>query len=339
MANEMKKIYLSLIFLLTVTMLRGQTHDLIAPLTPQEFSKRLIPKFKPAASMPVTFITYNLIVMARKMERATAVPKLRNADSLDVKFLNIPGLNKLDPEIPVRVYRAKNITKAPVFIWCHGGGFVAGELNVDHQRCADMTLRSGVVVVSVDYRLAPEHKFPAGVNDAYATILWTIKHAAEMDIDTTKIGVGGASAGAGIVGSLVLMARNKKDFKIKLQLLLYPPADADTNRVSMREFWNIPGVKGADLPLLIKMYTGINAGDPLPDNLLPGMTKDFKDLPATYIATCGGDPLRDGGLVYAQRLIEAGISVEVHNYPGYPHGFLPERCTAEMYTIIDQYLK
>jgi acetyl esterase len=335
----MKKILLALVTLFSVTILKAQTPGPVHALTPKELSERLIPKLKMAAFMPILPVTYDLILQLRKKERVSEVPKLSNADSVDVKFISVPGLNAGDPEIPIRVYRPNNVKKVPVFVWCHGGGFVAGELNGDHQRCADIALRAGVVVISVDYRLAPEHKFPAGVNDAYAALLWSVKHAAEVGVDTAHIGVGGGSAGAGIVGSLVLMTREEKRFKISLQVLLFPPADTDTSRISVREFWNIPGVKGADIPILIKMYTGAEPGQPLPDNLLPGMAKNFKGLPVTYIATCGVDPLRDGGLVYAQKLQEAGVGVELHNYPGYPHGLLPERCFGEIYGVIDQYLK
>jgi acetyl esterase/lipase len=163
---NMKKILLSVIVFLSVTTLSAQTPEPVRPLTPKELSERLALKFKMAAYLPIAPITYDLIVQLRKKERASEVPKLSNADSLEVRFLNVPGLNTGDPEIPVRVYKPKNLKKAPVFVWCHGGGFVAGELNSDHQRCADIALRAGVVVISVDYRLAPEHKFPAGVNDA-----------------------------------------------------------------------------------------------------------------------------------------------------------------------------
>jgi acetyl esterase len=334
----MYKILLTLFALLSLSISRAQTPEPVKPLTPKELSERLVPKLKMAAFLPITTITYELILELRKKERATAVPKLTNADSLDISFINVPGLNAGDPEIPVRIYRPKNLKKGALFLWCHGGGFVAGELNSDHQRCANTALGAGVVVISVDYRLAPEHKFPAGVNDAYASLLWSVKHAAEIGIDTARIGVGGGSAGAGIVGSLVLMTREEKRFKISLQVLLFPPADTDTGRVSVRELWNIPGIKGADIGLLTKMYTGVDAGKPLPENVLPGLAKDFKGLPATYIVTCGVDPLRDGGLVYAQKLLESGVAVELHNYPGYPHGLLPDRNAAEIYTVIGQYL-
>lgn len=312
----------------------------IKPLTPQEVSERLLPAFRPLAFGPITTVSHEQIIEQRKMQNANPTPVLTNADSLEVSAVELPGLYATDPAIPVRIYKAKHLDKAPIMIWMHGGGFVSGNLNWEHQRCANLALRAGVVVISVDYRLAPENPFPAGMNDCYASLLWASKHAAEIGGDSARIGIGGSSAGAGLAGSVAQMARDKKGPRLGLQILEIPPADLDTTRRSVREFYNIPGVKGADIPVLLKFYLGKAYGkNPLPDYVLPGLAKDVSRLPPTLVITAGVDPLRDGGLAYALRLIEAGVPTELHNYSGYAHGMPLPGETEEIYRIIQQYLK
>lgn len=316
-----------------------QMQKKIKPLTPQEVSERLSPEIKMAAFMAPTKLDSAYIANARKADKARPTPKLINADSVEVSDLSIHGLEKNDSLVQIRIYKPKFTSgKIPLLVWFHGGGFVAGNLTSDHQVCATMAIRSQVVVISVDYRLAPEHIFPAGVNDGYSTLLWGISHASEYGIDTAKVGVGGGSAGAGIAGSIVLKARAEKGPKIKAQLLVFPPADTDTTRASVVELWNIPGIKGSDISTFMKLYLGPKQCKNVPENALPGLTKDLTNLPATYILTCGVDPLRDGGLHYAMRLIQAGVFTEVHNYAGYPHGYVPERANTELYYMVQKLL-
>jgi len=317
----------------------AQQSKTVKPLTPLEVSKRLSPELKLAAFAPVAKLDSNFIANARKADNARKTPALKNADSVEVIDLSIAGLSKNDPAVPIRIYRPKFATgKIPLLVWFHGGGFVAGNLSSDHQACATMAIRSKVVVISVDYRLAPENIFPAGVNDGYSTLLWGIAQADKYNIDIAKVGVGGGSAGAGIAGSIVLKARDENGPKIKAQLLVFPPADIDTTYVSVVELWNIPGVKGADLTTYLKLYLGEKQYKNVPENALPGLTKNFMGLPATYILTCGVDPLRDGGLKYANNLVANGVFVEFHNYAGYPHGFVPERASTELYFMANKLL-
>eukprot|EP01133_Synstelium_polycarpum_P010548 gene10548-12271_t len=308
------------------------------PLSLAAVRDRLLPEYKTLTAMPIEPTTYSGVLAARKKEPQNP-PALKNADSIDFRDLKIPGLLKNDPNVLVRVYIPKHIKNPPVFLWFHGGGFVLGNINQDHQTCADLALYGRALVISVSYRLAPENPYPAAVNDAYASLLWAKAHAAEFGADPTKIGVGGGSAGAGISGGLALMARDKKGPKLLLQALLIPPGDGDTTRVSVREYYQIPGVKGADIPVLLSMYMGKDFKGPIPGYALPGMAQELKGLPTTYIVTNGVDPLRDGGLAYAIRLIEAGIPVELHNFPGVPHGLGPKRFAPEFYAVLRQYLQ
>ena len=334
---------LSLVMLMACTAVFAQQtkkqKNTVRPLTAAEVSTRLSPEIKLLAFGPVSKLDSTFIANARKADKARPTPKLKNADSVEISDLNIPGLEKGDPLVPIRVYRPKYANgNVPLLVWFHGGGFIAGNLTSDHQACTTMSIRSQVVVISVDYRLAPEHVFPAGVNDGYSTLLWGISNAKTYGIDTAKVGVGGGSAGAAVAGSIVLKARAEKGPKIKAQLLVFPPADMDTTHVSVVELWNIPGVKGADMTRYLKYYLGEKQYKNVPEHALPGLTKNLKGLPPTYILTCGVDPLRDGALLYAQRLINAGIFTELHNYAGYPHGFVPERANTELYFMAKKLL-
>lgn len=313
--------------------------QVIRPLTPQEVSLRLLPQYRILAFGPVKPVTLDDIQKAKKSEREAPTPKLTNADSVEVTFTTIPGLKAGDPEIPVRIYRSKFQTqKVPVFVWYHGGGFVQGTLNWDHQRCANIALRGKVTVISVDYRLAPEHIYPAGLNDCYAAVKWAVTHAGKLGADSTKVAVAGASAGAGLAGGVALMARDRKEPRISLQILEIPPCDLDTTRRSIVEFYHIPGLKGADIPVLMKIYLGKDYGDNVPEYALPGLAKEVSGLPPALVVTAGVDPLRDGGIAYADRLIKAGIPVEFHNYAGYAHGMALPGEDELIYRMINQYL-
>ncbi|MBE8712907.1 alpha/beta hydrolase [Sphingobacterium hungaricum] len=311
----------------------------VKELTAQEVSDRLIETYAPLAFSPISPITLEQIKLLRAQERAMPIPVLTNSDSVDVDYVNIPGLLENDPPIPVRIYKPKGVDSASIFLWFHGGGFVQGTLNWDHQSCANIAQHTKSIVISVDYRLSPESTYPAAVNDGYSVFLWSIANAKKLKANPKKIAVGGGSAGASIAGSLVLMNREKSGPPISFQVLFFPAADVDLSRASVKELWNIPGIKGADIPVLFEMYVGNSDLKNVPENILPGITSNFKNIPATYLVTCGVDPLRDGALAYGIKLIQSGIPVELHNYPGYPHGALPNRMYPELYSFMNEYFK
>lgn len=303
-------------------------------------SERLLPQYKTMAFLPVKPEGLDHIFESRKREAVTSIPKLTNADSVIVRYTKVPGLNANDPEIPIRIYKSKNIPKGPIYLMFHGGGFVTGNLNWDHQRCANIAQHTGAIVISVDYRLAPENPFPAALNDAYASLRWAVKHAGAFGGDTAYVAVGGISAGAALAGSVVWKARDENGPKIAAQILEVPPADADTTYISVRDFYNFPGLKGSDLPFYLNIYIGeANAKHPLPKYVLPGLVEDVHGLPTTLIATCGADPLRDGGLAYAIRLIQGGIKTELLSYPGLAHGMPMPGYDEELYRFINIFLK
>lgn len=337
----MNKIQICLLAVLISFKLSAQVKDInTKPLTPQKLSERLLPQYKALAFLPIKPVSLADIIDGRKKEAEKPIPKLTNEDSITVTYTKIPGLNSGDPEIPVRIYKSKNIPKGPIYLMFHGGGFVSGNLNWDHQRAANIAQNTGAVVISVDYRLAPENPFPAALNDGYAALLWSVKHAAEFGGDTAHIAVAGGSAGAGLAGGIAWKARDENGPKITVQVLEIPPGDMDTTYISTREFYNIPGLKGADVMPLLKMYVPqVANGQPLPKYVLPGLIDDVHGLPITMVVTCGVDPLRDGGLAYGIRLIQAGIKTELLSYPGLAHGMGIPGYDEQLYRFINQFLK
>lgn len=232
----------------------------------------------------------------------------------------IPGPDGA-PDVPIRIYMPKDRTEAgPGFVNFHGGGFILGDLEIEHPRCLIMASAGGAVSVGVDYRLAPEHPFPAGVEDCFAALQWVAAHAEELKIDPTKIAIGGGSAGGNLTAAVALMARDRGGPKVAFQMLFYPVIDNRCETTSM--------VNGADCLIwnyqnsldMWDHYIGKDRSHVSP-YAAPACADDLSNLPPAYVITCEHDPLRDEALVYAMRLMTAGVPVELHNYPGTVHGF------------------
>ena len=224
-------------------------------------------------------------------------------------------------EIPVRVYTPDGRAPFPMLVYYHGGGWVIGSLETHDGLCRHLANAAGAVVVSVDYRLAPEHPFPASGEDAYAATRWVAANAAVIGGDAKRIAVGGDSAGGNLAAVVPLMARDRGGPPLVFQLLVYPVTDTPSaNTASYREnaegyfltakmmhwFWNHYCGKNPDL------------SDPY---LCPLRAKDLKRLPPALVVTAEFDPLRDEGEAYAARLREAGVPVTSKRYPGMIHGF------------------
>ncbi len=224
-------------------------------------------------------------------------------------------------EIPIRVYTPEGRAPFPVLVYFHGGGWVIGNLETHDGVCRHLANAAGAVVVSVDYRLAPEHPFPASGEDAYAATRWVAANAAVIGGDAKRIAVGGDSAGGNLAAVVSLMARDRGGPPLVFQLLAYPVTDTPSaNTASYREnaegyfltakmmhwFWNHYCGKNPDL------------SDPY---LCPLRARDLKRLPPALVITAEFDPLRDEGEAYAARLREAGIPATSKRYPGMIHGF------------------
>ncbi|MFI5525650.1 alpha/beta hydrolase [Streptomyces platensis] len=241
---------------------------------------------------------------------AAAVPA-PDLTGLDVEDRTVPA----DPDVPVRIYRPRQAQGA--VIWLHGGGFVMGDVETEHPWAARMAAHSGAVVISVGYRLAPEHPYPAALDDAHAVLAWTAEHAAGLGIAPERIAVGGHSAGAGIAAALALRARDRQGPPIRYQLLNQPGLDDRQETWSQRHFTDTPWMNRDKVTAAWRHYLGDTPATP---DAAPARAADLSGLPPAYIATAELCPNRDEDITYALRLLQAGVSVELHQWPGTFHG-------------------
>ncbi|MFK4069152.1 alpha/beta hydrolase [Streptomyces sp. NPDC029674] len=220
-----------------------------------------------------------------------------------------------EPDVPVRIYRPERAQGAVV--WMHGGGFVLGGLDSEHMMAGLLAAGSGAVVISVGYRLSPEHRFPAALDDAYAVLEWTAGHAAELGVDPARIAVGGHSAGGNLAAAVALRARDEQGPQIRFQLLNQAGLDDRQETWSARTFTDTPWMDRDKLSTSWRHYLGDRPATPY---AAPARATDLSGLPPAHIATAEFDPNRDEDIAYAQRLLQAGVSVELHQWPGTFHG-------------------
>jgi acetyl esterase/lipase len=245
--------------------------------------------------------------------------------SLDIEDRTIPGLEG-SPELVVRVYRPKQLAQTTAgLLYIHGGGFAVGDLDSEHAVAVQCARELGIVVVSVDYRLAPEHPFPAGLEDCYAALQWFHANTGELQVDPTRIAIRGGSAGAGLSAGLALMAKERGGPAICFQFLGIPELDDRLNTVSMTEFTDTPLWHRPNAILSWKYYlepTHTPGADDVPIQAAPARAsiEDLRGLPPAYVTTMEFDPLRDEGISYALKLLQAGVSVELHSFPRTFHG-------------------
>ena len=220
-----------------------------------------------------------------------------------------------DPDVAVRIYRPRRAHGA--IVWFHGGGFVMGDLETEHPWAVRIADGSQAVVVSVGYRRAPEQRFPAALDDAYAALIWTVEHAAELGFDPARVAVGGHAAGACLAAAVALRARDQHGPAIRYQLLNQPALDDRQQTWSARNFTATPFMTRDKVTASWRHYLGSAAATPY---AAPARADDLSDLPPAYIASAEFDPNRDEAIRYAQRLLEAGVSVELHHWAGTFHG-------------------
>jgi acetyl esterase len=223
-------------------------------------------------------------------------------------------------DIPVRVYApAERDGPLPGLLYIHGGGFVLGSVDTEHAGAVLMAREVGAVVVSVDYRLAPEHPFPAGLDDCYDTLTWMRDSADQLEVDLDRLAVFGNSAGGGLAAAVALLARDRGGPSLCFQYLGIPELDDRLETVSMQTFVDTPMWNRPNAVLSWQHYLGDDPGQVSP-YAAPARATDVSGLPPTYISTMEFDPLRDEGLIYGLRLLQAGVTVELHQYPGTFHG-------------------
>jgi acetyl esterase len=222
-------------------------------------------------------------------------------------------------EIPVRIYKPAGAGPLPVLVFFHGGGFVIGDLDSHDAACRALTNQAGCVTVAVDYRLAPEHKFPAAVDDCYAAAKWVSDHARELGSDPARMAVGGDSAGGNLSAVVSLLARDRGGPKIAFQLLVYPATDMACNTYSHKTFTDYFLTDRAIRYFLGHYLRG--EADRKDPTASPALAASHKGLPPTLIITAEFDPLRDEGEAYGEILRKAGVPVTVTRYDGMIHGF------------------
>jgi acetyl esterase len=227
--------------------------------------------------------------------------------------------------IPVRVYRPAGLDSCagPLVVQFHGGGFVFGGIQMGAWACSQVALRVGAVVVSVDYRLAPVHRFPAAVEDCYAAVAWAAANAAELGAEG-PVGVMGESAGGNLAAVACLLARDRGGPRIAHQALLYPATDMTGDGMasaSARANPHAPFLSAAEMTAYRRLYLGAD-GDPASPLASPLRAASHEGLPPALIQVAEHDPLRDDGAAYAAALRAAGVPVRLTEYVGMPHGFL-----------------
>ena len=284
--------------------LKGPIKKMLQEMPPTDFTK--IPAARAASRKMV-------LAMQSKM------PVIKGIVSEDRK---IPGTSGA-PEVAIRIYRPEKQTGIlPSLLWIHGGGYVFGDIDQEDYSARQFALAGECAVVSVEYRLAPEHPYPAPVEDCYAALKWLAANANKINIDPSRIATGGASAGGGLAAGLALLARDRNEVKTFFQLLIYPMIN-DGNITPPGEnlpdalFWtrasNLAGWR---------CYLGCEPGKGgISCYAAAFRATELAGLPPAYIAVGDIDLFAEEDVEYARRLINAGVPTELHVYPGGPHAF------------------
>jgi len=236
-----------------------------------------------------------------------------------VEDRKIPSLGG---DIPIRIYTPAGIPPFGVLVYFHGGGWVLGNIAMTDLPCRLLANASGCMVVSVEYRLAPEHKFPAGPEDCYTATKWVYDNSASLNIDPKRIAVGGTSAGATLAAAVALMARDRSGPHIAYQLLVYPATTTELTTASHSQFakHNYYILSRADMEWFWGHYLARDEDRTNP-YACPAYAKSLTGLPPAFVITAEYDPLRDEGEAYAVRLSDEGVSTILKRYDGVTHGF------------------
>jgi acetyl esterase len=223
--------------------------------------------------------------------------------------------------IPARLYRSAKNGTLPVLVFLHGGGWVVGNIDSHEAMCRHLANRAECAVLSVDYRMGPEHKFHAAVEDCFAATVWTAGNAAALGVDPGRLAVGGDSAGGNLAAVVSLLARDKRAPRISCQILIYPATDAAMRHDSVARYAEGYVLTRATMRWFYEQY--LRTPDDAADwRVSPLLAPDLSRLPPAYVLTAGYDPLCDEGDAYAARLAAAGVPVTHRRFPGQVHGFV-----------------
>lgn len=249
-------------------------------------------------------------------------PASKAPDDIRVENVFIPGQDART-KIRLRIYKPKSVAApTPVLIWLHGGGYIMGNPEMDDRSCAEYVRELGITVVSVDYRCAPKHPFPAGLDDCYAALQWVVSHSKDLGVDTSRIAVGGNSAGAGLAAALSQLAHDRQEVNIVFQLLVYPMLDDRTVlRTDIDDSSNITWNQKSNR-YGWESYLGKQCGaDDVPAYSVPARRADLSGLPKAWVGVGTLDVFHDEDVAYAQRLKACGVECELEIVSGAFHGF------------------
>ncbi len=280
---------------------------------PDDVAARLDPALRHLAAARTDLSADTLpAVRAFLDQRRAEGAALIDTTGVEVQDVDVP--NTAAGGIGVRIYRGGTVGAV---LYCHSGAFVLGNLDTDHRQCVELALRAGVTVVSVDYRLAPDHPYPAGLDDAAAALNWTAGQMPGWGIDAERLAVAGSSAGGALAARLAQCAAEGSAPPIRFQLLHQPVLD-DRPTPAKREFQATPGFDGPAAELMWRYY--------LPDaepgsGAAPARATDLTGLAPAFISCSELDPLRDEAVDYAMRLLRAGVPTDLHVFAGTCHGF------------------
>jgi acetyl esterase len=257
----------------------------------------------------------------------------RPVDVARVEEMKIPGP---DGEIPIRVYWPEENGPLPVLVYYHGGGWVIGNLDTNDSLSRLLANKASAVVVSVDYRLAPEHRFPAAVDDCYAALEWVSRNADKLNVDASRIAFGGGSAGGNLTAAVALMARDRAGPRLAYQVMFYPATNLlDLSTNSHRDFGDGYGLTREHIEFFRDSYLP-EVEDRKNPYASPLLAENLEGLPPAIVITAGFDVLRDEGVAYAERLEAAGVPTASVEYPSMIHGFVSmDRVFGEAEDAID----
>ncbi len=272
-----------------------------------------------AANFPPMVINHEVVMASRGMP--PEIPPAVSTDMVTVTEKYVPG-PKGAPDVHVRIFSPVE-KKGPIggLMWIHGGGYVYKLMEMDDARCLRFAQEANCVVVSVDYRVAPENPYPAPLEDCYAVLKWFSANAKEYGVDKTRIAVAGGSAGGGLTIAVSLLARDRQGPEIAFQMPLCPAIDdrhitPSSTEITDKRFWNLEANIFA-----WAQYLGDIPDDEVPIYAAPSRAQDLSGLPPTYIFVGDLDLLRDESIDFAARLMRAGVTTELHIFPGCFHGF------------------
>jgi acetyl esterase len=280
-------------------------------MTTQARTTGVNPELDPfVATFPTADLSDPVTARRRLAELAGRAP-VPDIAHLEIVDRTVPA----DPDVPVRIYRPYRAQGA--IVWLHGGGFVMGDLETEHPWAIRIATGANVVVISVDYRRAPEHRFPAALDDSYAALTWVADQAAALGIESDRIAIGGHAAGAGLAAAVALRARDEHGPPVSFQLLNQPELDDRQQTWSARHFTDTPFMTREKVTASWRHYLGSTSASPY---AAPARATDLSGLPPAYITSAEFDPNRDEAITYALRLLEAGVAVDLHQWPGTFHG-------------------